>query len=120
MTKSLRIPNSKSGVGHFIQQRVSAIMLVVLLPWFAISLILGTDGDFGSVQNWLKSPINAIGTVLLALIGIFHMRLGLQTIIEDYIEGHGAHVACLLINTALCLVLGVIAAISVARIFVGA
>jgi succinate dehydrogenase / fumarate reductase, membrane anchor subunit len=128
MTDSLRTPlsrarglgSAKSGVGHFIQQRASAMFLAVLLPWFAISVILGTDGDFASVQAWLSSPFNAVGTLLLVLTGVFHMRLGLQTVIEDYIHKPMTRTLCMLANTAIPAVLAVVAALSVAKIFVGA
>jgi succinate dehydrogenase / fumarate reductase, membrane anchor subunit len=128
MTNSLRTPlsrarglgSAKSGVGHFIQQRASAMFLAVLLPWFAISVILGTDGDYASVQSWLSSPFNAAGTLLLVLTGVFHMRLGLQTVIEDYIHKPVTRTLCMLANTAIPAILAVVAALSVAKIFVGA
>jgi succinate dehydrogenase / fumarate reductase, membrane anchor subunit len=96
------------------------MFLAVLLPWFAISVILGTDGDYASVQNWLSSPFNAAGTLLLVLTGVFHMRLGLQTVIEDYIHKPVTRTLCMLANTAIPAILAVVAALSVAKIFVGA
>jgi succinate dehydrogenase / fumarate reductase, membrane anchor subunit len=128
MTDSLRTPlsrarglgSAKSGVGHFIQQRASAMFLALLLPWFAISIIYGTDGDYGSVQAWMGQPFNAVGTLLLVLTGVFHMRLGLQTVIEDYIHKPVTRTLCMLANTAIPAILAVVAALSVAKIFVGA
>jgi succinate dehydrogenase / fumarate reductase, membrane anchor subunit len=128
MTDSLRTPlsrarglgSAKSGVGHFIQQRASAMFLAILLPWFALSVILGTDGDFISVTAWLAHPFNAAGTLLLVLTGVFHMRLGLQTVIEDYIHAPVTRTLCMLANTAIPAILAIVAALSVAKIFVGA
>jgi succinate dehydrogenase / fumarate reductase, membrane anchor subunit len=128
MTNSLRTPlsrarglgSAKSGVGHFIQQRASAMFMAVLLPWFAISLILGTDGTFPSVTSWLAQSINAAGTLMLVLTGLFHMRLGMQTIIEDYIHVPVTRTLAMLINTAVPAILAIVAALSVAKIFVGA
>jgi succinate dehydrogenase / fumarate reductase, membrane anchor subunit len=128
MTNSLRTPlsrarglgSAKSGVGHFIQQRASAMFLALLLPWFGLSVILGTDGDFASVQSWLSSPFNAVGTLLLVLTATFHMRLGLQVVIEDYITKPVTRTLCLLANTAVPAIIAVIAVLSVAKIYVGA
>jgi succinate dehydrogenase / fumarate reductase membrane anchor subunit len=128
MTNSMRTPlsrarglgSAKSGVGHFIQQRASAMFLAILLPWFAISIILGTDGDFSATQYWLSQPFNAAGTLLLVLTAVFHMRLGLQTVIEDYIHKPVTRTVCMLANTAIPAILAVVAALSVAKIFVGA
>ena len=128
MTQSLRTPlsrarglgSAKHGVGHFIQQRATAIFLTVLLPWFALSVLLGTDGSYDSVIGWMKHPLNAAGIALLVLTGLFHMRLGMQVVIEDYITGPVARTVSLLANTAIPAILAVIAILSVAKVFVGA
>jgi succinate dehydrogenase / fumarate reductase, membrane anchor subunit len=128
MTDSLRTPlsrarglgSAKSGVSHFIQQRASAMFLALLLPWFALSIILGTDGDYSTVKAWMTNPINSVGTLLLVLTGLFHMRLGLQVIIEDYIHKPATRTVCLLANIAIPAILAVVATLSVAKIFVGA
>jgi succinate dehydrogenase / fumarate reductase, membrane anchor subunit len=127
VTHSLRTPlsrarglgSAKHGVGHFIQQRATAIFLTVLLPWFALSVLLGTDGSYDSVIGWMKHPLNAAGTALLVLTGLFHMRLGMQVVIEDYISG-AMRTVSLLANTAIPAILAVIAILSVAKVFVGA
>ncbi len=128
MTNSLRTPlsrarglgSAKSGVGHFIQQRASAMFLAALLPWFALSLIINTDGSFPSVASWLAQSFNAAGTLLLVLTALFHMRLGMQTIIEDYIQTPVARTLAMLVNTAVPAILASVAALSVAKVFVGA
>ncbi len=128
MTQSLRTPlsrarglgSAKHGVGHFIQQRATAIFLTVLLPWFALSILLGTDGSYDSVIGWMHHPLNAAGTALLVLTGLFHMRLGMQVVIEDYVTGPVARTVSLLANTAIPAILAVIAILSVAKVFVGA
>jgi succinate dehydrogenase / fumarate reductase membrane anchor subunit len=128
MNHSLRTPlsrarglgSAKHGVGHFIQQRATAIFLAFLLPWFGLSIILATDGSFLSVQSWMHQPFNAAGTALLVLTGLFHMRLGMQVVIEDYITGPVARTVSLLANTAIPAILAVIAILSVAKVFVGA
>jgi succinate dehydrogenase / fumarate reductase membrane anchor subunit len=120
LSRARGLGSAKSGVSHFIQQRASAMFLAVLLPWFGLSLILGTDGDFLSVMFWMAKPFNAVGTLALVLTGVFHMRLGLQTVIEDYIHTPVARTLCLLANTAIPAILALVAALSVAKIFVGA
>ena len=54
MTKSIRTPlgavrglgSAKAGAHHFITQRVSAIALLFLVPWFLISLIGAVRGGY--------------------------------------------------------------------------
>ena len=128
MNHSLRTPlsrarglgSAKHGVGHFIQQRATAIFLTILLPWFAFSVLLGTDGSYDAVIAWMHLPLNAAGTALLVLTGLFHMRLGMQVVIEDYVTGAVVRTVSLLANTAIPAILAVIAILSVAKVFVGA
>lgn len=72
------------GTGHFIAERVTSIVLLFLLPWFLISVAL-LDGGYESARAWLASPFNALGLGVLVLVGLYHARLGVQVIIDDYI-----------------------------------
>ena len=72
------------GTGHFIAERVSSIVLLFLVPWFLISVAL-LDGTYATTRAWLASPFNAIGLGVLVLVGLYHARLGIQVIVDDYI-----------------------------------
>jgi succinate dehydrogenase / fumarate reductase membrane anchor subunit len=109
-----------NGTDHFLGQRISAIALAILLPTFAVSVILATDGGHESVTAWLRTPYGAGLCVLLALTALFHMRIGLQTVIEDYLHRPTTKIAALLANTFIPAVLAVLAVLSVLRIFTGA
>ena len=79
--------SAKSGTGHWWTQRLTAIALLLLTPWF-LWLALGLIGaDHYSVRMTLGRPLNA--TLLLAyLLAMFwHAQLGLQVVIEDYVHG---------------------------------
>ena len=79
--------SAKDGTNHWWQQRVTAVALLLLAPWF-IGLSLGLIGhDQDSVRAVLGHPLNA--TLLLAfVVSLFwHARLGLQVVIEDYVHG---------------------------------
>jgi succinate dehydrogenase / fumarate reductase, membrane anchor subunit len=125
MGQSLRSPlarvrglgSAKDGVNHFIHQRVSAIGLAILLPWFALSVILGTDGSYRSVSLWLEQPLHAAGTFLLVAAAFYHARLGNQVFIEDYLHRPVTKAVVLLANTFIPVALVVLAGFSILRIF---
>lgn len=104
LSKVRGLGSARDGAGHFIAQRVTAVALIFLVPWFLISLLCATNGAdvaerFATAQAWLSQPLNAI-LVLLTVCGtIYHMRLGLQVVIEDYIPGHGSRIVLLMLNT---------------------
>lgn len=98
---------SGQGTGHFIGQRVSAVALLVLGLWFLVSVILQMHGPgFVDSIDFLSSPLNAVGVILLVITAFYHMRLGMQVIIEDYILKPSTKAILLLLNTLVLVALG--------------
>ena len=91
--------SAKSGTGHFIAQRVSAIALVILMPLFLVKLAKNAGAGYVEAAAWVGSPFGAILTLLAMTAALYHMRLGLQTVIEDYISRTGTKAALLILNT---------------------
>ncbi len=110
--------SAKDGVNHFIKQRVTAIALVVLVPWFVISALFAVDAGYDSALAWIAAPWNAVALILLCAAAFFHMRLGLQVVIEDYIQGHGLRQAALIANSFFAIILFAACAMAVLKIWV--
>ena len=91
--------SAKTGVGHFIGQRVSAVALLLLAPWALWSGAHLAGHDYDRVRMWLASPVNATLLVLAVLAGFYHGQLGLRVIIEDYIGKHTTRTLLLILNT---------------------
>ncbi len=98
--------SAKSGTEHFWHQRVTAIAnipLVIFLIYFILSHL---GAPRASVVASLKTPLCAV-LICLAMISIlWHMRLGLQTVVEDYVHSEGKKLATLLIINFATLFLG--------------
>lgn len=109
------------GTGHFIAQRASAIALIFLGLWFVISVALEMpDTTFISARDFLHQPVNAVGVILLVAIGLYHMSLGMQEVIADYILKPSTKVVLLFLNAFVPLALGVAAIFAVLRLNFGA
>jgi succinate dehydrogenase / fumarate reductase membrane anchor subunit len=102
--------SAKHGVGHFIAQRGSAVLLVILVLWAVASALGLARTDYTGAVLWMRSPINAIPTALLVLVSCFHMQLGMRVVVEDYIEKPVTKIVLLLANQA---VAGLAAAVGV-------
>jgi len=76
-----------SGTDHWWHQRLTAVAnvpLVLFLLWLGIRL---SSLDHAGAVSVLKHPLVALGTIA-ALINIgWHMRLGMQVVVEDYVHG---------------------------------
>jgi succinate dehydrogenase / fumarate reductase, membrane anchor subunit len=94
-----RLGSAKEGTDHFFRQRLTAIANLILAPLFVVLLVSLIGQDYGTVRRVLGHPLVAITMILFIGAGLTHMRIGMQTIIEDYVHGEGAKIALLILNT---------------------
>ena len=88
--------SAKEGVAHWWAQRLSAIALALLVPWFLL-LAVGLVGvDHATVAARIGQPLNA--TLMLAFVGamLWHAQLGLQVAIEDYVHSRALELFALI------------------------
>lgn len=103
-------------VHHWWLQRLTAIALIPLLPWFLYSFLtamLGASRDV--VQVWFHSPVHALGTLLLLTAMFMHARLGLQVVIEDYVHAPCKKHALVVLVWLLCAALTIISWVAVLK-----
>jgi succinate dehydrogenase / fumarate reductase, membrane anchor subunit len=112
--------SAKEGTEHFWKQRLTAASNLVLVC-IAIWLIARLAGaDFATVKRTLAKPQNAILLLLLVVSGIIHMRLGMQTIIEDYVHSEGRKVFALMLNSFFTMLVGLTCAYAILKLSFGA
>ncbi|MES1156655.1 MAG: succinate dehydrogenase, hydrophobic membrane anchor protein [Alphaproteobacteria bacterium] len=105
------------GTGMFIGQRISALALLILGPWFVISAALTIkNAGFVPAQDFLSEPVNAVGVILFVVAGIYHMCIGMQEIVEDYIGKPITKALLLAINMLLCISLAAAAIYAVLHV----
>ena len=91
--------SAKEGVHHWWMQRLTAIALVPLSIWLVVSIALLAGADHAQVTAWIANPIVALLLVLTLIAVFYHLKLGLQVVIEDYVHGQPAKLVCLLANS---------------------
>ena len=108
--------SAKDGTGHWWSQRLTALALVPLSLWFMISLVALAGADHATVVAWIASPMVAGLLILLVAATFYHAYLGLQVVIEDYIQGEGWKLTLLLVSQAAAIVLGLAGVLSILMI----
>lgn len=86
LARARGLGSAKEGVEHWWAERVSAVALLPLTIWFAASVMAVAGGDHAAFVAWLGSPLSSVCMVLLLIALFYHMALGLQVVIEDYIH----------------------------------
>lgn len=106
--------SAKSGVHHFLVERLTGLALVPLGLWFVVSLLSCLlDGRVATLVSWLDSPINAGLMALLIVMGFLHSSGGVQVVIEDYVKCSMARPALLLVNKTLHILLGLLSLMAI-------
>jgi succinate dehydrogenase / fumarate reductase, membrane anchor subunit len=111
--------SAKSGTEHFWHQRLTGLSNLVLLVFLAGFIITHLGATRTDLLASLKNPLIAVGLMLTLISITWHMRLGLQVVIEDYVHSEGRKVALLTLNTFFVAALAAVGAYSILKMGFG-
>jgi succinate dehydrogenase / fumarate reductase membrane anchor subunit len=120
LAKVRGLGSAKDGTDHFWKQRITAVANIVLVSYAIVLIVQFAGADHATVKHALARPQNAIALLGLVLSGVMHMRLGMQTIIEDYVHSEGRKVAALMLNTLFSILIGITCVFAVLKLSFGA
>lgn len=119
LKKARGLGSAKSGTDHFWQQRVTALAnvpLVLFLISFVISHLSATRPE---IIVAMKNPFVSVAMVLALISITWHMRLGLQVVIEDYVHSEGRKLLALTANTFFVTALTAVGVFSILKMSFG-
>ena len=109
----------KPGALHWRRQRLSALALIPLILVF-IGLLPGlARADHQAVLDLMGTVIVPLFLVVLVGTGLWHMKLGLETIIDDYVGRGSCGIALKVLVVAASIGLAAVAMVSLAILMVG-
>lgn len=111
--------SAREGTQHFWRQRLTAVANIPLTLFFVGLLIALNGGSYAEVRGALGSPMVALVVALFIVSALYHMRLGMQVVIEDYIHGEGLKLVLIMLNTFFAIVIGASALLSLIKLVLG-
>ncbi len=111
--------SAKEGTEHFWRQRLTALANIPLTLFFVGLLISLNGADHGTVSSVLAKPLVAILMILTIGSALYHMRLGMQAIIEDYVHGEGMKIALVILNTFFTVAMAAVCVFSLLKLAFG-
>ncbi len=116
LSRARGLGSAKSGIGHWWVQRMTAVALVPLSLYFVVSVILLLGADQARMAAYMAEPWNA--ALFLALIAMlfYHLALGVQVILEDYVPSEATRLMLMLVAKGVILFLALISAASVLKL----
>jgi succinate dehydrogenase membrane anchor subunit len=109
--KTMRTPLSRvrylgashSGTSDFWRQRLTAVAMTVLIaPVIVVVLMLIGSNQAGAKQIFSSLPI-AIIMLLFIVASAWHMKIGMQVVIEDYVHNEKIKLASVIANNFFCI-----------------
>jgi succinate dehydrogenase / fumarate reductase, membrane anchor subunit len=119
LSRARGLGSAKQGVHHWWAQRITAVALIPLVTWFAISLIMLSGADYAVVRAWIGSPVVMVLLTLTIVIGLHHGQLGMQEVVEDYVHSEGLKLALIVLLRFTAVFFGLAAIVAILRIGFG-
>ena len=110
---------ARSGTIQFWHQRVSALALISLSIIFVVVVVALIGRNHAAVVQILGSPLVAIFMLLFIGASVYHMWLGMQEIILDYVHGDLMKFFLLLTNTNFCFLVAVTCGFAILKLSFG-
>jgi succinate dehydrogenase / fumarate reductase membrane anchor subunit len=105
-----------SGTGHFWRERVTAVALIPLSLWFAYAMLGLVGTNEVAIVSFLAHPWNAILMGLFVVISFYHLSLGLQQILDDYVHAPGTKLFLRLAVTVIWVIASLVSVFALVRI----
>lgn len=111
--------SAKDGTRHWWMQRITAIALIPLVVWLTGSLVAIGAADHAQTVSWIRSPAVSVALLLTIAAAFHHAQLGMQVIIEDYVEAEWKKLAAVIAVKLAAVAVAATAAFSVLKIALG-
>ena len=102
--------SAKDGTHHWWWQRLTAVALIPLSIWFIFGLLCLINSTYVEATQWIAKPHVTVLMIVFISALFYHLKLGMQVVIEDYVHQEWVKIS-MLIGLNFACVLGTMAAV---------
>jgi succinate dehydrogenase / fumarate reductase membrane anchor subunit len=110
---------ARTGTSDFIHQRLTALANIPLTIGAIVIVMSLMGSNHATVKTLLGSPLIAIVMLLFVVSVFYHMRIGMQVVIEDYVHDERAKYALLILNAFYTFAAGLAAVYAILKLSFG-
>lgn len=110
---------AKEGVGHWWIERLTGAALAPLSILFLGAVVVLARADYRTARAFVSSPFISILVLLFVVVGYWHLRLGMQVIVEDYVHHRMGKILLLALNSFVCFGFGLASVYAVVKLGFG-
>ena len=108
--------SARSGASHWWLQRLTAVALVPLTLWFVWSVLHLVGASHEEMLGWIGGPIPLVLLIALVVASFYHLALGLQVVIEDYVANEATRLITLLLTKGVIILLALTCLVSILKL----
>jgi succinate dehydrogenase / fumarate reductase membrane anchor subunit len=107
---------AKAGSGHWWAQRLTAVALLPLVLYFVVSVLVLKGADHAAMAAYMAEPWNTVLYIALIAALFYHLDMGMQVVLEDYVRSDASRITLLLVVKAGIALLALASLISVLKL----
>jgi succinate dehydrogenase / fumarate reductase membrane anchor subunit len=108
-----------SGTGDFWRQRLTALGLVLLFVPVLVIIMMLLGRSHATAAQTLGSPLVAIIMILFVIASAWHMKLGMQVILEDYVHDERVKLVAVIANNFFAAAVGLASIYAIVKLSSG-
>ena len=111
--------SARSGTSDFFRQRITAVGMILLIVPAIIIIMTILGGNQATTSQILGNPLVAIIMILFIIASVWHMKIGMQVVLEDYIHDEKLKLALVIGNHFFCWSVGLVSIYAIIKLSSG-
>jgi len=108
--------SAKTGLHHWWMQRITAVALLPLSLYFVLTVLMLDHSTREQVALFMAEPWNAVLYLCLIAALFYHLSLGVQVVLEDYVHAEGLRMASILLVNGVIVFCALACAVSILKL----